>query len=107
MGKCKETAGVLFPHPCSRESSLRCGKCEKAICDLHSRQLHGGPVCIGCYKQHAPRDTNDPFLMSGIYFSDYDTATVGVAAVGAAGLYTAMTSSENLEDNFESDFDGT
>jgi hypothetical protein len=104
MGKCKESAGVLYPHPCTRESSKVCSKCEKTICDLHTREVQAAVFCITCYKKlpSSSRLVDDPFLMAALLFPDYDTGS----AVGNSRLQAAMTSGAALED-FEGDFDGT
>jgi len=105
MAKCKETAGVLFPHPCSRESTLSCSKCQRLICDLHARRDNTGDVCISCFKQTQGRTgiASDPFLLSAVYFSDYDTGGTSVPS-----LHSSLGTGEgDLDEAFEGDFDGT
>ncbi|MBS2038677.1 hypothetical protein JST97_27095 [bacterium] len=105
MAKCKESAGVLYPHPCTRESTRTCGRCSKAICDLHSRQTGaGGVVCIACFRASTPVSTggDDAFLLAAAVFSDYDTGT----AVRRR-LNQAMLASDGDLEAFETEFDGT
>ena len=104
MAKCKESAGVLYPHPCTRESTRTCGQCQKLICDLHSREIQQSLFCITCYKKlpSASRLADDPFLMASTFFSDYDTGGFQTAA----RLNAAMSLGSELEE-FEGDFDGT
>lgn len=106
MGKCKESAGVLYPHPCTREATLTCSSCQKSICALHARNSASGPsICIGCFKK-IPKDPDqarsDPFLMAAAFYPDYDTG-------GASPLLRAATGLEAAGeiDPFETDFDGT
>lgn len=108
MAKCKETAGVLYPHPCTRESTLSCSKCSKPICSLHSREIGGGSLCIACFKQDPGRDpglsATDPFLMAAVLYPDYDTGG------SLRRLRQATSSDAGLEvgdEAFETDFDGT
>ena len=106
MAKCKESAGVLYPHPCSREACLTCSSCQKPICSLHARDASGGPtVCISCFKKlpNRDRDVSDPFLMAAAYYPDYDTG-----GVSAPRLRAAMGSEVGGDiDAFETEFDGT
>ena len=108
MAKCKESAGVLYPHPCTREATLTCGACEKPICALHSRDSSAGrPICIACFKKipnaNPERQRTDPFLMATAYYPDYDTGGSSLR------LRSAMVSSDTGDDldPFETDFDGT
>lgn len=106
MGKCKESAGVLYPHPCSREASLTCATCQKAICTLHARDSRSGPsICIACFKKIPDPDrdnTSDPFLMATAFYPDYDTGRRT-----APGLQAATGAEVGDIEGFESDFDGT
>ncbi|MFN8606097.1 MAG: hypothetical protein U0931_01105 [Vulcanimicrobiota bacterium] len=106
MAKCKESAGVLYPHPCTRESTRNCGRCNKAICDLHSRQTGGGGfVCIACFRSAAPASggAEDAFLLAAAVFADYDTGTVLRHRLNQAML---AADGGDLE-AFETEFDGT
>lgn len=107
MGKCKETAGVLYPHPCTREATLTCASCQKAICSLHARDSRSGPaICIACFKKvpDPHRDAvSDPFLMAAAYYPDYDTGSVARSRLRQA---TGSEGGAEVGD-FETDFDGT
>lgn len=104
MGKCKETAGVLFPHPCTREAVTNCGNCGLAICELHDREGR----CIRCFRAETPtgdglQEPTDPFLLATSYYPDYDTG-----GSSAPRLRSAMSGEADLGDEaFEGDFDGT
>lgn len=107
MGKCKETAGVLYPHPCTREATMNCATCQKAICSLHARDSRSGPsICIACFKKipdPSRDDTSDPFLMAVAYYPDYDTGSTG-----SLRLRQATGAGDGAEvGDFETDFDGT
>lgn len=64
LGRCRETAGFLFSHPCKNEAVRTCTKCAKPICEDHTRgagslevsvpggwPAAGDPVCIGCERR--------------------------------------------------------
>lgn len=104
MGKCKETAGVLYPHPCSREATTSCGGCGRAICELHSRQVAANLLCISCFKKEpgtADR-ASDPFFLAQTYFPDYDTG-----GLASTRLRAALGPDGQELEAFEGDFDGT
>lgn len=106
MARCKESAGVLYPHPCTREGTVTCGRCNKSICQLHSREAGGGAImCITCYRSFTPvtQDTDDAFLLSAAIFSDYDTSTVVRSRLNQAML----SADDNNQPDFETEFDGT
>lgn len=48
--RCKETSGILFNHPCERESTLNCAQCNKPICERHMRYAADKPTCISCVR---------------------------------------------------------
>jgi len=59
--KCKETAGFLMSHPCTKTAVLTCAACGKDVCEDHSRETDEGYACITCYKQqHVDSDLRSP-----------------------------------------------
>jgi len=105
VAKCKESAGVLYPHPCTRESVNTCGRCGKLICGLHTRQAGGGAqVCISCHRAATPPSDSggDALFLASMLFPDYDTGT----AVRRR-LNQAMGDDGMPLDDFETEFDGT
>ncbi len=106
-GRCKETAGFLFAHPCKRPATSACSGCQKPICATHNRQGR----CIACFKEGAVIDAGDPFMMASWYYADYESYSAYDAyskkdreafADGGEPL-----GDDDWEADWEADFDGT
>jgi hypothetical protein len=67
-GRCAETAGFLFRHPCDRPPAGACGACGKPICPEHTRELDGQRLCVGCASDRPIADERDPYFYRGAYF---------------------------------------
>jgi len=106
-GRCRETAGFLFAHPCKRPATSKCSGCEKPICATHNRQGR----CIACYRQNASKsDGSDPFLMATWYYADYETYSAWDAYTKKdreAFAEGEEPADDEWEKDWEADFDGT
>ena len=51
MSRCKETAGVLFKHPCDAEADSACVLCRKPVCAAHRRGDGYQTRCISCLRK--------------------------------------------------------
>ena len=75
MAKCAETAGFLISAPCKQPADGKCQSCRKPVCRRHQRKSAAGDktFCITCYRRSSDGygDTDDPYLYSGIIYTDY------------------------------------
>lgn len=110
-GRCRETAGFLFAHPCKRAASSACKDCQKPICATHNRQGR----CIACFRQQpaqAAANAADPFLMATWYYADYETYSA-YDAYSRKDREAFADGGDDLPDDdewgadWEADFDGT
>ncbi|MBI3930257.1 MAG: hypothetical protein HY319_32270 [Armatimonadetes bacterium] len=116
MARCRETAGLLFSHPCKEDAAQNCARCQKPICPKHLRPWQGQNYCIGCHKE-AQRQSGqtggsleDPYYYSSFYYSDYDD--FGRYDRFSASDRDAFASdsagwSETWSDDWEGDFDAS
>lgn len=51
MSRCRETAGVLFKHPCKENAISQCARCHKPICARHTLGPSGQPTCVDCLRK--------------------------------------------------------
>lgn len=121
LGRCRETAGFLFSHPCKNAAVRTCTKCGKPICEDHTRgagalevsvpggwPAAGDPVCIGCERRasvaagRVESRGDDPYFYAwglGSSWSEGD----------AAAFTSASSSSEELppDEEWEKDWDAS
>lgn len=117
MGRCRETAGFLFSHPCNRADLAKCRLCEKPVCEKHLRDLAGSQVCVSCHKERNKGQgqgdwmRDDPHYYSGFYYSDYeDYSTYDRYSMADRNAFEGTGAdgwSEDWGDNWEDDYDGS
>jgi hypothetical protein len=67
-GKCHETAGFLFTHPCDRPPAHACQTCGKPICIDHTRLVDARRLCVACARDSATIDQRDPYFYGSSYY---------------------------------------
>ena len=68
--KCKETAGFLISHPCTRQADLTCSTCGKDVCSEHARQVDDGFACLSCYKENYVEEDVNAARSTRRYYHD-------------------------------------
>lgn len=127
LGRCRETAGFLFSHPCKNEAVRTCTKCGKPICEEHSRgagaarvdvpggwPTEGEPVCIGCERRVAVASGNvqargdDPYFFAWSFYPDYHTYS-STPGSGFTSSDAAVFAAEDLpaDEEWEKDWDAS
>ena len=74
MRRCRESAGVLFSHPCKQSATTTCSSCRKPICDAHARKTGDAVRCVSCVRQDLTDRHNrgsHAFLRDDPYFYWY------------------------------------
>lgn len=126
LGRCRETAGFLFSHPCKNPAVRTCTKCGKPICEDHTRgaaalevsvpggwPAAGDPVCIGCERRasvaagRVESRGDDPYFFAWGFYPSYHSASTWVE--GDAAAFTAGASSSELppDEEWEKDWDAS
>jgi hypothetical protein len=67
-GRCEETAGFLFTHPCDRPPAHACQSCRKTICVEHTRLVDARRLCVACARTAAAIDDRDPYFYGHSYY---------------------------------------
>lgn len=50
LNQCSERSGFLFKHDCQKEGTKTCQRCNKQICENHSRYQGDTLSCVSCLK---------------------------------------------------------
>ena len=88
MTRCRETSGILFSHPCERQSQFNCVTCNKPICERHMRHAADKPTCISCVRSHLKASrTNEGRASSGYEHDPYFFYYYYGSAFGGGGGY--------------------
>lgn len=126
LGRCRETAGFLFSHPCKNEAVRTCLKCAKPICEDHTRgtavappsvpggwPTEGEPVCIGCERRAAVASGqvqargDDPYFFAWSFYPDYHTWSGSSSGVTGADAGAFAAEELPADEEWEKDWDAS
>jgi hypothetical protein len=54
--QCELIIGYLLPRRCEEKGVAACQKCERTVCELHTRMADQGLLCRDCHEEGQPRE---------------------------------------------------
>lgn len=57
--QCEMIIGYLLPRRCEEKAVVKCSKCGRMVCDLHTRIGDEGVLCRDCFEHIPPRTLKD------------------------------------------------
>ena len=108
---CEERAGFLFKHACDRLPAHVCGKCNKSVCNEHSKLNDQNQlICVTCTKQQSKlvrqqgqpgyydRYDDDPYFYGDRRYRGYGNYSGGywggymIGSMGSSHHHTSYSS---------------
>jgi hypothetical protein len=80
--QCEMIIGYLLPRRCEEKAITVCKKCERTVCELHTRVADDGLLCRDCFEEGQPRiagelaplpEPVEQAIYHGTGFSSFDT----------------------------------